>query len=205
MITVNMIGKPCPVPVVEAKKALLQPDTDGVTMLVDNIIAVQNLEKMAKGMGYIFSFEQKEEAEYAAVISKPEMNQTALAVEKPQFKTESPVPASGNVTFLFTGDQIGISAGEPGKKLMETFLYTLAQMPEAPKVIILVNAAVKMAAEGSAVLDNLKILAEKGADIRSCGQCLTFYGLTNSLAVGKITNMLDIVETVTSSARTITI
>ncbi|MCL2127635.1 MAG: sulfurtransferase-like selenium metabolism protein YedF [Treponema sp.] len=206
MTTINMIGKPCPIPVVEAKKALSQADAQGVIVLADNIIAVQNLEKMAKGLGYSFSHKQKGEAEYAVTISKT--GQAAVvAAEEPQVKTEAahPVPAAGATVFLFTGDQIGISGEEPGKKLMETFLFSLAQMPDAPKVIILINAAVKMAAEGSNVLENLKILAEHGTDIRSCGQCLTYYGLTNSLAVGKITNMLDIVETLTSSERTITL
>jgi selenium metabolism protein YedF len=204
MTTLNMIGKPCPIPVVEAKKVLLQGQD--VTVLVDNSIAVQNLEKMAAGLGFDFSYKQQGEAEFAVTIMvkadgcKP----ASCQVMQPE---ASPVAAdsNGGVIFLITGDQIGISAEEPSKKLMQTFLYSLAQLPKAPELILLLNAGVKLAAQGSEVLDNLKILAEHGADIRSCGQCLNYYGLTEKLAVGKITNMMEIVEFLTSSRRTVTI
>jgi selenium metabolism protein YedF len=210
MITLNMLGKPCPIPVVEAKKALLQGQD--VMVLVDNAIAVQNLEKMAIGLGHGFSYEQKSETEYTVAImvknsdGQPASCQVMAPTAAPETMpgAEPPDIVSGMI-FLITGDQIGISAEEPGKKLMQTFLYSLAQLPKAPAIILLINAGVKLAAQGSEVLDNLKTLAEHGADIRSCGQCLTYYGLTEKLAVGKITNMMEIVEFLTSSRRTVTI
>jgi len=202
MTTLNMLGKPCPIPVVEAKKALLQGQD--VTVLVDNSIAVQNLEKMAAGLGYGFSYEQKGEAEYAVtiIVKNSGAEPASCQVMRPE---AMPFDASSGQIFLITGDQIGISAEEPGKKLMQTFLYSLAQLPKAPEIILLINAGVKLAAEGSEVLDNLKAIAEHGADIRSCGQCLNYYGLTEKLVVGKITNMMEIVEFLTSSRRTVTI
>jgi len=204
MTTLNMLGKPCPIPVVEAKKTLLQGQD--VTVLVDNSIAVQNLEKMAAGLGYGFSYEQKGEAEYAVtIIVKNAGRQPTAACQPMTDSCPAEQPAAGGVIFLITGDQIGISAEEPGKKLMQTFLYSLAQLPKAPELILLLNAGVKLAAQGSEVLDNLKTLAANGTDIRSCGQCLTYYGLTEKLVVGKITNMMEIVEFLTSSRRTVTI
>jgi selenium metabolism protein YedF len=202
MVTLNMLGQPCPIPVVEAKKTLLQGQD--VMVLVDNAIAVQNLEKMSAGLGFDFSFEQKGEAEFAVTIKvKVQTGNPAAVLQQCQ---EAPtVTASGGIVFLITSDQIGVSAEEPGKKLIQTFLYSLAQLPAAPEIILLINAGVKLAAEGSNVLDNLKTLAANGADIRSCGQCLNYYGLTEKLAVGKITNMLEIVEFLTSSRRTVTI
>ena len=202
MTTLNMLGKPCPIPVVEAKKALSQGQD--VTVLVDNGIAVQNLEKMAAGLGYGFSFEKKSETEYAVKILVKDSGSQPASCQV--MKSEAtPSDASSNVIFLITADQLGISAEEPGKKLMQTFLYSLAQLPKAPELILLLNTGVKLAAEGSEVLDNLKTLAGNGTDIRSCGQCLNYYGLTEKLAVGKITNMMEIVEFLTSSRRTVTI
>jgi selenium metabolism protein YedF len=197
-----MLGKPCPIPVVEAKKALLQGQD--VMVLVDNAIAVQNLEKMTAGLGYDFSYEQKNETEYAVAITVK--NSAGQPASCQAMQPEAmPLETGGGQIFLITGDQIGISAGEPGKKLMQTFLYSLAQLPKAPELILLLNAGVKLAAQGSDVLDNLKTIAEHGADIRSCGQCLNYYGLTEKLAVGKITNMMEIVEFLTSSMRVVTI
>jgi selenium metabolism protein YedF len=214
MIALNMLGKPCPIPVVEAKKALLQGQD--VTVLVDNSIAVQNLEKMAAGLGFDFSYKQQGDAEFAVTIMVKGSGCRQASCQAAQSEAASSeagggasggasAGAGGGVIFLITGDQIGISAEEPGKKLMQTFLYSLAQLPKAPELILLLNAGVKLAAQGSEVLDNLKALAEHGADIRSCGQCLNYYGLTEKLAVGKITNMMEIVEFLTSSRRTVTI
>jgi selenium metabolism protein YedF len=201
MTTINMIGKPCPIPVVETKKALSQPGVEGVIVLVDNNIAVQNLSKMANGLGYSFSHEQKDETEYAVTILKGDADGKPLAVSQP----ETCSPVSGAVVFLITGDQIGISAEEPGKNLMKTFLYSLAQLPNAPGIVLLINAGVKLACEGSEVLENLRTLAGNGTDIRSCGMCLKYYNLTEKLTVGTITNMMEIVEILTGSARVITL
>ena len=195
-----MLGKPCPIPVVEAKKALSQPGAQGVMVLVDNIIAVQNLEKMAKGLGYNFSFVQKSESEYAAKIFKGEPNNETSVVSQTE-----PAAISGGAAFFITGDQIGISAEEPGQKLMKSFLYSLAQSSAPPETILLVNTAVKLAAQGAEALDDLQTLAGRGVNILSCGQCLNYYGLTEKLAVGKITNILEIVEIVTSAPRTVSL
>jgi len=63
-----------------------------------------------------------------------------------------------------------------------------------PKAVIFYNSGVKLAVEGSEVLEDLKTLADAGVEIVACGTCLEFYQLKEKLAVGKIVNMLDIVE-----------
>ena len=200
MTTINMLGKPCPLPVVEAKKALAQPGTHGVIVQVDNIIAVQNLGKMAGRLGYGFSWKQRGEGVFAATIQAKNPNGQPITVPQPE-----PVIASESLVFFITGDQIGISDEKPGKELMKSFLLSLAQSPVVPETILLVNTGVKLAAEGSEVLDHLKTISKNGAKILSCGQCLNYYGLTDKLAVGKITNMLEIVEILSSAQRTVTL
>ncbi|HBG10670.1 MAG TPA: sulfurtransferase-like selenium metabolism protein YedF, partial [Firmicutes bacterium] len=49
--TLDATGLSCPLPVLEAKKALREMETGQLEVVVDNIIALQNLEKMAKQMG----------------------------------------------------------------------------------------------------------------------------------------------------------
>ena len=49
-VTVNAVGAQCPIPVVEATRALRAMTEPGtLEVLVDNEIAVQNLSRMAKG------------------------------------------------------------------------------------------------------------------------------------------------------------
>ena len=202
MKTLNMIGKPCPIPVVEAKKILLQPGAKGVNVLVDNIIAVQNLKKMAAGLGCNFSYRPKGRSQYAAVIRM--MGEDSKTETDTQEEPE-PDAVSGGVTFLITGDQIGTGEEEGGKKLMKSFLYTLPRSSAAPDTILLVNAGVKLAVQGADTLDDLKSIAADGTKILACGQCLDYYGLTDKLAVGEITNMLEIIEILASAEKAITI
>ena len=47
MRRIDAMGKPCPVPVVEARKTLAEDGVDSVLVMVDNTVAVQNLERIA--------------------------------------------------------------------------------------------------------------------------------------------------------------
>ncbi len=40
-------------------------------------------------------------------------------------------------------------------------------------------------------------------DIRTCGTCLNFYVLTDQLAVGSVTNMYEIVETLAKAGKVV--
>uniref|UniRef100_UPI0001AB2943 UPF0033 domain-containing protein n=1 Tax=Desulfitobacterium hafniense TaxID=49338 RepID=UPI0001AB2943 len=62
MITIDALGQVCPIPVIRAKKALAELGEAGgvVTVLVDNDISRQNLQKMAEGMGYQSEYLEKD-------------------------------------------------------------------------------------------------------------------------------------------------
>ena len=64
---------------------------------------------------------------------------------------------------------------------------------------------VKLAVQGSAVLDDLKSLAEAGVNILSCGTCLSFFEIKDKLAVGGITNMYDIAAFMLGAGRLVRI
>ena len=59
---INAMGEACPMPVVKAKKAFNEGAT-GVEISVDNKVAVENLEKLAKSLDREFSYEKKSETE----------------------------------------------------------------------------------------------------------------------------------------------
>lgn len=66
---VDARGLACPLPVVNAKKAVGEFTGDGVlTVLVDNEIAVQNLKKFAAQRGLAAAGEKKAEKEYEVTI-----------------------------------------------------------------------------------------------------------------------------------------
>ena len=89
---------------------------------------------------------------------------------------------------------MGEGEGELGKNLLKAFLYALSQQESLPETILFYNGGASLTCQGSLSLEDLKSMAERGVEILTCGTCLNFYGLTEMLAVGGVTNMYDIVE-----------
>lgn len=95
--------------------------------------------------------------------------------------------------YWILSDKLGEGDSELGTLLMKNYIYSLARTEVVPERVILMNAGIKLACEGSASLDDLRLLEEKGALVRTCGTCLDFYGLRDKLAVGEAGNMPDAV------------
>jgi len=91
-----------------------------------------------------------------------------------------------------------------GAKLMGSFLRTLASTEPRPDAVVFYNAAVKLLGPGSPHLDALRTLEDAGVDLLACVTCLEHFALTQTLAVGTVSNMREIVQR-TLGARTFTI
>jgi len=100
-------------------------------------------------------------------------------------------PITGKTIFI-ASDAIGTGSDELGQKLMKAFLYTLTTFEQKPACLLFMNSAVKLCIEGSDSISNLKTLSDNGTEILVCGTCLDYYGITDKLQVGKISNMYDI-------------
>ena len=198
--TVNAMGDVCPVPLVKAKNAIAELAGSGkVEVLVDNEIAVQNLEKMAQQKGYGFLVKEKKEKE-----SHVEFTVSETEPAETEEKTVCLVPAAKKTKLVvLSADHMGEGAEELGKILMKSFLYALTQQDGLPDTILCYNGGAKLTCEGSESLEDLKDLAARGVEILTCGTCLNFYGITEKLQVGSVTNMYDIVERMSSADRVI--
>lgn len=198
--TVNAMGDVCPVPLVKAKNAIAELAGSGkVEVLVDNEIAVQNLEKMAQQKGYGFLVKEEKEKEYHVELTVSEKEQ-----DETEEKTVCLVPAAKKTKLVvLSADHMGEGAEELGKILMKSFLYALTQQDELPDTILCYNGGAKLTCEGSESLEDLKDLAARGVEILTCGTCLNFYGISEKLQVGSVTNMYDIVERMSSADRVI--
>ena len=56
-----------------------------------------------------------------------------------------------------------------------------------------------MTCEESPALDDLKSMQAQGVEVLTCGTCLNFYGLSDKLKVGEVTNMYVIAEKLTQA------
>ncbi|MDO4294788.1 MAG: sulfurtransferase-like selenium metabolism protein YedF [bacterium] len=202
---VNALGKACPLPVIEAKKALEQAGAhEVIEVWVDNEIAVQNLTKMAKHKGLEVTDEKVADREYHVKIDAGEKKETdkiedttgqGLSQEGADHSEPLCQECSGaGKVVVIASDCMGSGDDVLGKLLMKGFLFALTQQEVLPQTILLYNGGAKWSCEGSAALEDLKSMEEQGVEILTCGTCLNHYGLSEKLAVGSVTNMYEIAE-----------
>jgi selenium metabolism protein YedF len=98
---------------------------------------------------------------------------------------------------------LGVGEEALGTILMRSFLKTLLDFEQVPSRLIFVNSGVRLTTEGSEVLESLRALYEKGAEIPSCGTCLDFYQLKEKLKVGVVSNMFVIAQSLMEADRLI--
>ena len=205
MKTVDVLGKPCPIPVIEAKKALAENETDYVLVKVDNNIAVQNLEKMAKGYGYIFSFAEKAKDVYEVLISKDGKKPPELIEETDKTGPSRSGAVSNGLTVVIGRDTMGEGAEELGKILIKGFIYSLTALSVPPKHVLFLNSGARLTSEGANTIEDIKRLEEKGTEVLTCGTCVNYYGLQDKLAAGAITDMYGITERMASAGTVVNI
>ena len=92
---------------------------------------------------------------------------------------------------------------ELGTVLVRGFFHTLGEVEPLPATIIFFNSGVKLAVEGSPVVEDLRALSERGIEILACGTCLDYYDLMDKLAVGEVSNMYTIAETMLGANRVV--
>lgn len=180
MVKVNAVGFVCPVPVIMTKKALNEIAEGEVEVLVDNETAKQNLEKLAKELGYEFkSYEI--DGNFQVVINKKESS------DKKETKEE-------NIVVVIDSDEMGKGDEELGKILVKGFIYSLTEMETLPKTVILYNKGVLLATVNENTIEDLKKLESMGVEVISCGTCANYYHVQDKLQVGSLTNMYTIVD-----------
>ena len=194
-------GMACPLPVVNAKKAAEELKTgDVLTVLVDNEIAVQNLTRFAEHKGFGVRAEKKADQEYAVV-----MQVGGAAAETTREEEVACVMDSRRKGMLVILSANVMGTGDPklGTSLMKAFVFALTKQDQLPDTILCYNTGAYLTCEGADTLEDLKLLESEGVTILTCGTCLDFYGLKETLAVGSVTNMYDIVERMEHAAQII--
>ncbi len=203
-ILVNAVGDQCPIPVVKANKALKEMKEPGILEVhVDNEIAVQNLSKLAGSQNLPCASEKKNDHLYVVTMTVADPSGEGAAKEDVSVCGCAAPEAAGPLVVAIDSECMGSGSEELGKTLMKGFIYAVSQLEELPKTIVFYNGGAKIPVEGSVSLEDLKVMEEAGVEIITCGTCLNFYELTDKLAVGSVTNMYNIVETLAKAGKVI--
>ncbi len=203
MQTIDCRGLACPQPVLETKKALEKPDAEEILVLLDNPGSKENVRRFAESQGHRVSVTE-EKGVFNLRIEKGQKKEEPTRMAGKEIETKQSLASLDFVVFI-DSDSLGRGSEELGRILMRSFLQTLEQSEIQPQKIILINSGVKLACEGSEVLEDLQELSGKGAEVLSCGTCLDYFGIQKKLLAGKVSNMYEILKSLASAGKVITV
>lgn len=190
-------GLPCPQPVILTRNAL--QESTAVTTIVDNETAQHNVTRMAEKAGYEVQAEERDDGIYLHIT------QEGIPLEEgiPQ---PTSAPAEGPLVLVIPSEFMGRGEHpELGQILIRGFFHTLGEVEPLPDTIIFFNSGVKLVVEGSLVLEDLHNLCQRGVEILACGTCLEYYELKEKIAVGEVSNMYTIAETMLSAEQVVSL
>ncbi len=193
--TVDARGLACPQPVIQTRKAMEQADL--VVTLVDNETARTNVSRMAERSGWQVAVTSDGDA-FSISLTKGD----AVPQAEPKLVGKIAV-VDGPLVLVVSADVMGRGDAELGNILVRSFFHTLGEVEPLPQTIVFFNSGVKLACEGSQVLDDLCALAEQGIEMLVCGTCLGYYELTEELDVGQVSNMYDIAESMLGAGKVV--
>ncbi len=110
----------------------------------------------------------------------------------------------GGIVVYINAEGMGRGDERLGQMLMAAYMETLLHFAPRLSHLLLVNSGVKLACKGSPSLAHLLELASMEVEILACGTCLKFYGLSESLRAGSVSNMYTIVEVMSKSDKVLT-
>lgn len=193
---VDARGLACPQPVILTRNALQENDV--VITIVDNETTRANVTRLAERTGATVKVERKEDGIYLHITKEP------MAHTEPSPSAVG-APAVGPLVLVIPSEIMGRGDEQLGNILIRGFFHTLGEVEPLPDKIIFFNSGVKLVIENSPVLEDLQALTALGVEILACGTCLGHYGLTEQAAVGEVSNMYTIAETLLGAGRVVSL
>ncbi|MDF1574653.1 MAG: sulfurtransferase-like selenium metabolism protein YedF [Bacteroidales bacterium] len=199
MKILDTTGLLCPQPLILLKEALMElEEGEQLQVETDNKTSLKNLLSYLKDQGVEPEVSTKGKV-HTLVAVKPEEDLTA---SDPALYCSTERPAA--YVVCIKGELMGEGDPELGRLLMETFVNNLKLQEKLPSHVVLYNSGVKLAMKQSPVCSSLTELEELGTRIMLCGTCIDHYGLQYDIAVGMISNMVVITETLASAGHVLT-
>ena len=110
-----------------------------------------------------------------------------------------------NTVFVFTRFGMGDAPAELQQLLTTKFLGLLNDASLHPAKILFYGDGVKLACEGSPVLEQLRTMQAHKVEMILCSTCLDFFGLREKVVVGIVGGMPDIIEVMQKAEKVISL
>ncbi len=195
---VDARGLDCPQPVILTRNAMRT--ADAVTTLVSARDQVDNVQRLGERAGWQCRWEARADGFAVHLVRQAQAAEPALSPD-----LLACAPSTSGAVVALTSDRMGRGDDALGAILMRSFVYTLTQVEPRPRAVVLYNTGVRLAVTGSPVLEDLQRLAAQGVELLVCGTCLGHLGLKEQLAVGVVSNMYTIAETLLRGGNAVTV
>ncbi|MBN2498802.1 MAG: sulfurtransferase-like selenium metabolism protein YedF [Deltaproteobacteria bacterium] len=184
---IDMRGRPSPEPVTATIRALHEdPGLMELTVICDNAGQAENVRRAATRLNTDAKVVQPNPTDYHVAITREAEDGEGAAASRraPQL----------HVAVLLTSERFSGGDEELGASLMRSFIASLGS--GAPKIswLLLFHSAVRLACEGSALLDDIRVLAGQGVEIYAEDTSLKHHALDGALHVGKPISMSEAVS-----------
>ncbi len=110
-----------------------------------------------------------------------------------------------NTVLLFTRNGLGQAPEELQQQLAIRFLSLLQQSGQLPAKILFYTDGVKLACQGSPVVEILSSMKASGVELVLCKTCLDYFKLTDQVAVGVVGGLPDIIEAMLMAEKVISL
>jgi selenium metabolism protein YedF len=196
---VNAQGLVCPKPLIMTKKALGKiAEGEAFTLLIDNATSKQNVERFLTDNGARCESVEKDGV-FTLTVTKG-----ARELSSPDAAAYCTAPPPRPHVIAFKRDKMGFGSEELGEILAKACINTILEVEPLPSTIVFYNSGIHLALQGSPVVETLKNLESRGVKILVCGTCVDYYGKKDQVAVGIVSNMYDILETLTAAGHVVT-
>ena len=194
-------GQLCPKPIILTKKAINDPNIPNeFFLLIDNETSKENVERFLKDNGISHQTYQKENY-FQISVSKTGKKVNSSSEAYCSISTTKKLTADHIIAI--TNDKMGSGSDDLGKILIQGFMNTIKEVSPLPQKIIFYNNGVKLTLKDSPVIDSLKELEKLGVKIQICGTCADYYEVKDKIGCGKISNMYDIIDSLTKATHII--
>lgn len=197
---IDCTGLVCPEPVIKTKD-ILDNTTEGVIeVVVDNEASKSNVERFGRSQGCTVQVTTKGDRHHIIITKAAGATPAAGAMPAEDYTC---VPPDRGIVYVIPSDSMGRGEEELGKVLIRAFIKTIKEVTPLPEKIFFYNTGVRLTATDSDLIKPLQDLEAQGVVIFSCGTCLDFLNLKDKLQVGAVTNMYEIMDSMTKAAKVV--
>lgn len=107
--------------------------------------------------------------------------------------------------YVISSETLGRGDEGLGRRLMVKFVQQLASVTPRPHAIAFYNTGVNLLVPASPLVEAFKGLEAEGVDLIACGTCLDHFQIRGAIAVGRASDMREIVSTMAASAKVVVV